>query len=92
MKNSNCENLKDFLKKEKLCEIRKIELIKKDNFYIKFFKIIPVRFYRKYYIKVNYKNQSSKSILITKKSMSLFKKEVYIFNLYLSTLSYYYRG
>jgi hypothetical protein len=79
MKNNN-EYLAELIKDENLCELKKVCIIKKDNLLIRFSKVIPNRFYRNYYLKLVFKNGSSKLLLINHLIRDIIKYQITVYN------------
>ena len=79
MKNNN-QFLAELIKDENLCELKKVCIIKKDNLLIRFSKVIPNRFYRNYYLKLVFKNGTSKLLYINNFIRDLIKYEISGYN------------
>lgn len=80
-------NVYNCIKNENINEIDKVYILKKDNEALKFIKYIPKSYYRKYFMKVIYKDNNHKLIQLDPRNLNDIKVEISKVNLFLSKIN-----
>jgi len=85
MNNSVIDSFLNIIKVDETKEIKKVNIFKKDIFFLKILKFVPVSIYRRYYLNLFFKDNKQKMILINYEQKDALKREISRFNIYLNS-------
>lgn len=80
------ELYQDFIPKSEFYIIDKVAITYKEIEWLKFFSLLNLYWFKRYYLKITYKDQTSKLIPITIEQKDKLKHTITLFNFYASNL------
>jgi len=83
METNKFSNLLKVVGESNCSELKKVHITIKDNVFLKFIRIIPICYYRRYYLNLVFKNQSIKRLSLRSEIKDKIKYEVSRFNIFL---------